>query len=397
MTAPEGAIQYELYGCDYKVLITPQGAPSSIDITSRIPQKLTYAQQVVSYSLVDWADIKGYVTIDIDLGTKIIPDHEYNIIYRFGQAYTGDIKESMSINVYRADGSLYKTIPINEWSATKWHTGLQNGVDSLQEVNLNFIVQRSYLPESGYSLKLSIDFQTFLPSTSTEGQLLYTSRYMYLTDLDDNTGLLERIIAAIKAIPTSIKEFFSSLGDRISGFFTDLAQSIGGWFADLKAKIQEFFDGVKQWFQELGDKIGGFFVDLYNDLMDGLRSLFIPHDGYFNEYSDEWSVWADDHLGMLVQLPELLLDILDRLGGIYTVSSYSFVFPEVSLPIAGKNYVLIERQEVNIGYWLENSSSVSYLYKVYFVCASALFVAALLRYAQKVEVHILEGRGDDSE
>lgn len=279
MTAPEGAIEYELYGCDYKVLITPQGSPSSFNATSRVPQRLTYAQQVVSYSLTEWADLKGYVTIDIDLGTKIVPDHEYNIIYRFGQAYSADIKESMSINVYRADGSLYKTIPINEWTAAHWHTGLDNGVDSLQEVNLNFIIQRSYLPESGYSIKLSIDFQTFLPSGSTVGQLLYTSRYMYLTDLDDDTGLLERIISAIKAIPNSIKEFFSSLGDRISGFFTDLAQSIGGWFADLKAKIQQISDNIKQWFIDLGTKIGDFFTMLKNYLLYFQHPVTVNSDG----------------------------------------------------------------------------------------------------------------------
>ena len=364
MTAPEGAIQYELYGCDYKVLITPQGAPSSFDITSRIPQKLTYAQQVVSYSLTEWADIKGYVTIDIDLGTKIIPDHEYNIIYRFGQAYSADIKESMSINVYRADGSLYKSIPINEWSATHWHTGLSNGVDSLQEVNLNFIVQRSYLPESGYSIKLSIDFQTFLPSTSSEGQLLYTSRYMYLTDLDDNTGILERIIAAIKAIPNSIKEFFSSLGDRISGFFTDLAQSIGGWFADLKAKIQEFFDGVKQWFQELGDRISGFFVDLYNNIVDGLKKLFIPSDGYFEGKKSELETFATDHFGAMYQAPDVMVDTIRKFTSMKPKDP-AITMPAIEFNFQGKHYKLCDSMTYSFSWVNDKSHMLYYFYHFY--------------------------------
>ena len=135
----------------------------------------------------------------------------------------------------------------------------------------------------------------------------YSSNYFILNDIviqdtetAENQGFLSGLI-------DGILNALTYLGQQISGFFTDLANSIGGFFSELGNKISGFFsdlwNNLKGAFDSVIKSIGDFFTGI----MDFLKSLFIPSDGFFDEKMQELQAVAKEHLGLLYEIPELSL------------------------------------------------------------------------------------------
>lgn len=134
---------------------------------------------------------------------------------------------------------------------------------------------------------------------------------------------LQGIWDSIKEIPTKIGQFITALGDRIKTFFTDLVNN------------------MRNFFTSLGDRISGFF----NDIWEKIKSFFLPHDGYFDEYSAKFNAFIDEHFGFLAQLPDELSLIINMLVN-YTPANPPYIdFPTVKVPIPGHEFTLIQGQK----------------------------------------------------
>lgn len=134
---------------------------------------------------------------------------------------------------------------------------------------------------------------------------------------------LQGIWDSIKEIPTKIGQFITALGDRIKTFFTDLVNN------------------MRNFFTSLGDRISGFF----NDIWEKIKSFFLPHDGYFDEYSAKFNAFIDEHFGFLAQLPDELSLIINTLVN-YTPADPPYIdFPTVKVPIPGHEFTLIQGQK----------------------------------------------------
>lgn len=134
---------------------------------------------------------------------------------------------------------------------------------------------------------------------------------------------LQGIWDSIKEIPTKIGQFITALGDRIKTFFTDLVNN------------------MRNFFTSLGDRISGFF----NDIWEKIKAFFLPHDGYFDEYSAKFNAFIDEHFGFLAQLPDELSLIINTLVN-YTPADPPYIdFPTVKVPIPGHEFTLIQGQK----------------------------------------------------
>lgn len=192
----------------------------------------------------------------------------------------------------------------------------------------------------------------------------YFSENLDFTDLTENPKWLTKIKQWFLDLGDKVGGFFTSLGDRISGFFTDLKTNIGKWFSEQGQKIQDFKDGVKQWFTDLGDKIKQSFIDLYNDIIDGLKSLFIPADGYFESKKIELETFSTEHFGAMYQAPSVMADLIKKFLTL-SPKQPSITMPAIQFDFNGQRYVLSESITYSFAWVNDSSHMLYYFYKFY--------------------------------
>lgn len=252
----------------------------------------------------------------------------------------------------------------------------------VQKVTAKFVAPDVVTNSTRLTIELTCDSNQSYGSNSQDMQVKYMiSEKVELTDLTENPSWLGKIL-----------QKFIDLGDSIGGFIDSLKQSISDWFANVgewfeeqKQKIQDFSDSVGQWFEDLKLKI----ENTFQAAVDEIKSWFIPSDGFMEKYNDKWLNWCEEHFGVLVQFPEILVDLVHRLSDVMSPNSYAFTFPEISVPIAGRTYVFVEEQTVDMSFWLNGQTTTKYLYDVYTLCVYAIFIFALFKYIQHIDEKIM--------
>ena len=158
----------------------------------------------------------------LDEDFTISKDHEYNLKFRWGYGVNLPCTCEVYLQFFDNNGVSLKNQPLVTQSKDKPST--------VYGVDINFTPSIDF--EEGYKCVLRIKF-TEIGYNSTNSQSIYVSNTISLVDKDDNTGLINSIIEAIKEIP-----------EKIKGFFTDLANNIKGFFDSLKNYILYFQDPV---------------------------------------------------------------------------------------------------------------------------------------------------------
>lgn len=125
-----------------------------------------------------------------------------------------------------------------------------------------------------------------------------------------------------------------------------------------------------------------------NAIMNGLKKLFIPAPGYFESKLDVFLETYEDHFGIFAQVTTYFIKAIQKVESILS-DKYSFEFPELYITIQGQKYVFSEHHTVDLQQWLNSGTWSSELYEMYRVCASAILVFYVLKYARKVEGVIL--------
>ena len=89
-------------------------------------------------------------------------------------------------------------------------------------------------------------------------------------------------------------------------------------------------------------------VDLGNFIINGLKSLFIPSDNYFENVRTDLSSWFEQHFGFLAQS----IDYFIRILNVFMVDQdYPLIrFPGISVPnvATGETYVILPARNVNL-------------------------------------------------
>lgn len=222
----------------------------------------------------------------------------------------------------------------------------------------------------------------------------YISENLEFFDRTDNPSWLAKIKQWFQDLGDKIGGFFGSLGDRISGFFSDLSNSISQWFAEQKQQIQDFFNGVKQWFQELGDRIQQFFVDLYNDIVEGLKKLFIPSEGYFDSKKTELEIFATEHFGAMYQAPVVMVDMIKKFTTM-SPKSPAITFPAIQFDFQGTRYVLTDEIRYSFSWVNDKSHMLYYFYQFYRGFATVLMFVWFGNYCVNKYNEVFGGKSEE--
>lgn len=199
-------------------------------------------------------------------------DHEYNFKFKWAYSYSLECNFIVGLRFVDASNQTLKRQVL--FSSTS------PGSSKIHSFDLNFT---PIVPEdqTGYKCELYIEFNQ-VAFEGTNPQRFYVSNTLSLTDLDDDTGLINSIIDAIKAIPEKIKGFFTNLADSISGFFQELSDNIKGFFDSLKNYILYFQDPVT-----LNSE--GVLVDAYGE------PIYVnPFENSIESIEETFNSWIED-------------------------------------------------------------------------------------------------------
>lgn len=238
----------------------------------------------------------------------------------------------------------------------------------------------------------------------------FDSLFQWLKDIrDGNISFADSVKTAFTTITNNIKGFFSELGTKLSNGFTNLTSSIRDFFTNLGNNLKEWFKDVGNWFKEIGDRIGNFFTNLWNNISDSIssittaisdwwqsvkdffHSLFVPEDGYFDSYKQNWENWAKEHFALFFDVQEILDILFNFFGG--DAIEPGIVIPEIKLPFFN-NPVIIPRTTFKFSQLLNQHAMIKRIYDLFQIGFSVIVYGLLLVYLQKTFSKILT---DDEE
>lgn len=117
---------------------------------------------------------------------------------------------------------------------------------------------------------------------------------------------------------------------------------------DTTNAIKEQTEVSKNIFQKIGDILS--FINPFSEnffgrklvelILDGLKSLFVPSDDFFTNWFDDMNSWLGDRFGILYFPTEIVLDFLNRVGGLSSSSSCSLTIPQLKLNFFGNEVVV---------------------------------------------------------
>lgn len=85
----------------------------------------------------------------------------------------------------------------------------------------------------------------------------------------------------------------------------------------------------KGFFEKLGDRIGGFFTDLFNNIMDGLKKLFIPDQEYIVQWAGDMQQFLKDHFGALYAPIDIVTRFITGFFSIDGSEDIAITFPAI--------------------------------------------------------------------
>lgn len=106
-----------------------------------------------------------------------------------------------------------------------------------------------------------------------------------------------------------------------------------GFFAKLFDWFQEKFDAIGESFTNLGNDIKQGLIDLKNDLINGIKSLFVPDEEFMEEYSNKWDELIHTRLGAVAQVSGVLYDFFESILAYSGGEQNTISVPAVTLPL----------------------------------------------------------------
>lgn len=154
------------------------------------------------------------------------------------------------------------------------------------------------------------------------------------------------------------------------------ATSKGIW-ETLKEIPTNVANAIKGFFTSLGDRISGFFDNLANKI----KSFFLPSEDFFNTYTSDFISYFSDRFGLLYELPDAVIDILQQFIDYSPAESgYSITFPEVVMPVLdnGEWYDKVIIEETDITFEFLEQGAFKTLYSMYRSVIWMIFIFALI-------------------
>lgn len=167
----------------------------------------------------------------------------------------------------------------------------------------------------------------------------------------------------------------------------DYQDKISSSLDDQKQAIEENTKINKNIFEKLGDILSyinpfseNFFgKKLVELILDGLKGLFVPEDGFFDTYFSDLKNWFSDRLGFLWTPFDIIIEILNKILNI-NFSEPIFHIPEINEPFSGSK--LISEYDYNLNSLLDNDIFKN-IHDIYFIGVDAVIIFALINLARR--------------
>lgn len=167
----------------------------------------------------------------------------------------------------------------------------------------------------------------------------------------------------------------------------DYQGKIASSLDDQKQAIEENTKTNKNIFEKIGDILSyinpfseNFFgKKLVELILDGLKGLFVPEEGFFDTYFSDLKNWFSDRLGFLWTPFDIIIEILNKILNI-NFSEPIFHIPEINEPFSGSK--LICEYDYNLNDLLDNEVFKN-IHNIYFISVDAVIIFALINLARR--------------
>lgn len=160
-------------------------------------------------------------------------------------------------------------------------------------------------------------------------------------------------VSTAVTIPGAFLNTYTSWNSRLSsdffgGPFNLRIIPASGAFPSVEQQGQSIvssgFEAVKSGFSSVIEWL----KNIPNLIIDGIKSLFVPADGFFDTYFTDLKTFFADRFGVLYDLPSALIEILQALVDYEpSTENYSIHFPEVKTPSIGADGKLVWHTIIN--------------------------------------------------
>ncbi len=201
------------------------------------------------------------------------------------------------------------------------------------------------------------DFDCFNGSGDIYSFMYGCSQGEILVDIeqgDKTTGLLDSIIEWIKQIVEDIKS---------------LGQSIANLPELIKEKLSSLFENIANKLTELG-----------NNIIEGLKSLFIPEEGFFDDKKAEMEAFLEDHFGIIYTAPNIAFTIFEKLLSI-SPGEPCLTFPAIEFEFLGEYIKLSDPITINLYDFVAKGTPLYTIYQFYRAGMTAFLIFLFVEYA----------------
>ena len=356
-----------------------KGVAYSFNPTNSIPTAWTNAATIIGddQSISYRATGKSTSTVPYGLVLRMIPTSNYDFSNKYIWFKAGKIYSGSDTKVYGIDDSTTISFsPMAYDSMTTLSSRTMLRVDSPMfyamysgqnaSVNTgNTLYLGSYLYSSNIADFYFSSFYISDEPYSGTGSGPVTPPEPPKPGVDEEDGWLGGLIK-------SIIEGINKIIDGISAISSGIV-NLPNLIADA---LRSMFTAVQNAITRIGDAITGAVVDLGNFLIDGLKTLFIPKDGYFESVSSDLSTWFQDRFGLLVYPFTLVADIAQRVAAL-NVGEPSAHIPELQL----MGEVLLAEQDVNVYDAVGRNEVFLQVHQLYLTVADGIIASALVMLA----------------
>ena len=147
---------------------------------------------------------------------------------------------------------------------------------------------------------------------------------------------------------------------------------------------------IGNFFTDLGDKIGGFFTNLLNGILDGLKSLFIPSDGFFKDWFNGFKTYVEDKLGFLATPFTIFIDFIESYSNLSSSNDIILNIPDISVPNF-EDYKIISATTFNWSQTLKSKTSLLNLWNLYLDFIDVFLMLNFIGLCEKVYNRIFGG------
>ena len=128
-------------------------------------------------------------------------------------------------------------------------------------------------------------------------------------------------------------------------------------------------------------------VTIFDKLLDGIRSLFVPSVGFFEDFTDDMNVVLEERFGVLFQIGDFLDNVLSAVKDLVESSGssdFTFTLPAMSFTFLGYNISLWDDITIEFTEVLSDMSWFSLLYSAYGFTVQIFLIAILFSYGDKL-------------